>query len=88
MLDHHDELELLALIEGDLDARQAAALRKRLANEPRAQAMIERMREDRAVLRAMGSPELPADFVARLEPLLARPMLIESNEDVGEVDYY
>lgn len=87
MLDQHDESELLALIEGELDDRQAAALRKRLSNEPRALAMIERMREDRAVLRVMGSPELPEDFVARLEPLLARPMLTEPIEEANAVHY-
>lgn len=77
MLDEHDQLELISLIEGELDSHQAAVLRKRLAKEPRALAMVERMMEDRATLRAVGSPELPEDFVARLEPLLARPMLIE-----------
>lgn len=77
MQDRHDQLELLACVEGELDAAAVAGLRRRLASEPRVLAALDRMIEDRSRLRAMPEPALPRDFLRDLEPLLARPMLIE-----------
>ncbi|MHC4101470.1 MAG: anti-sigma factor family protein [Planctomycetota bacterium] len=71
-----DEAELLALIEDELDAADAERLRQRLVSEPEALALIERMREDRARLRATPEPEVPGGLLAELEPILARPMLM------------
>lgn len=73
----YDESELLDLIEGQLDAATAVALEARLANDAPARVMIERMRADRAALRSLPEPELPMDFLAQNEHLLARPMLME-----------
>ncbi|MHC4989995.1 MAG: hypothetical protein ACYTGC_03350, partial [Planctomycetota bacterium] len=39
---------------------------------------LDEMRTDRRLLRQAGTPSLPRDFVAELEPMLARPMLMES----------
>jgi len=79
MLDEFDPTELIDLIEGELDAPAARALSARLARDPAARATVETIMRDRAVLRSLGHPELPAGLLARLEPLLARPMLIESH---------
>ncbi|MHC5005861.1 MAG: anti-sigma factor family protein [Planctomycetota bacterium] len=71
-----DEAELLALIEDTLDPKDAQRLTRRLASEPEAVALIERMREDRALLRSIPEPEVPGGLLAELEPILARPMLM------------
>ena len=85
MPDRHNELELLSLIEGELDAQASASLRKRLAGDQRATSLVEEMAADRIALRSMPHPELPMDFLAAIEPMLARPMLIESVETNGAV---
>ena len=77
MLNRSDELELLALIEGELDAAAEAALRRRLVGDPQLLALLDKVRTDRAALRALPEPALPRDFLVSLEPLLARPMLME-----------
>lgn len=83
MSEHHDEHELLALIEGDLAPEQEARLRARLAgSDPKTLHLIDRMRADRALLRSMPEPPLPEDFLAEVEPVLARPMLIPPPEEV------
>jgi hypothetical protein len=71
-----DEAELLALIEDELDPKDAERFRRRLASEPQALALIERMRQDRALLRSIPEPEVPGGLLAELEPILARPMLM------------
>ena len=71
-----DEAELLALIEDQLDPRDAQCLRRRLASEPEVMALIDRMRQDRALLRSIPEPEVPGGLLAELEPILARPMLM------------
>jgi hypothetical protein len=76
MFDQYDEAELLELIEDKLDPLAAQRLRDRLAADPRVLALIERMREDRALLRSAVDPALPGDLLAELEPILARPMLM------------
>ncbi|MCI0674648.1 MAG: hypothetical protein L0Y42_02600 [Phycisphaerales bacterium] len=78
MLDRADELEIASLIEGELDEAAAGALRKRLSRNPAALALMERMQVDRAVLRTAAEPALPVDFFERIEPMLARPMLMEA----------
>ena len=77
MLHGYSESDLLDLIEGELDGRSAPELRARLAGDPQASAAIEAMRSDRAALRSLEEPAVPTDFLARLEPILARPMLID-----------
>ena len=71
-----DERALLELIEDELDPQEAERLRQRLAEDPRAAALIERLRQDRAALRDMPHPEPPAALLSELEPLLSRPMLM------------
>ena len=78
MFERLEEPDLLALIEDQLDARAAAALRARLSNEPQVVAAIEQMRHQRGMLRSLAEPLVPADLMAPLEPLLARPMLIQT----------
>jgi anti-sigma factor RsiW len=73
----YDETELLDLIEGRLDASTAGALEARLASDAPARVMVDRMRADRAALKALPEPELPMDFLAQSEHLLARPMLMD-----------
>ncbi|MCA9290872.1 MAG: hypothetical protein KDA25_07075 [Phycisphaerales bacterium] len=71
------ELDLLALIEGELPAADAAALRAALADEdPRLLALVDAVIRDRAALRALPDPHTPADLLAELEALVARPMLV------------
>lgn len=77
MLDRYDESQLLDFIEGELDEKAAATLQQRLAGDSRAAELLGRMRNDRAALRSTPEPELPMDFLERIEPLLARPMLME-----------
>ncbi len=83
MNQRHDEHELLALIEGELPLQDASRMRERLArSEPELLALIERMRADRDALRSAPEPELPEDFLAEVEPVLARPMLIPPADEV------
>lgn len=76
MYEGFDEAELLALIEDGLAPRDAESLRERLAAHPRLAEAVERMRQDRAVLRTDAEPMLPLDLMAELEPMIARPMLM------------
>ncbi len=76
MFENLDEAQLLALVEGELDSQEAESLRQRLAGDPEALAVIERMIDDRALLRCSEVPDLPRDILAELEPLMARPMLV------------
>ena len=85
MLDRYDPTELLDLIEGDLDARAAEELRARLGHDPQAAGMIESMMRDRTSLRSMEHPALPQDFIAAIEPMLSRPMLIEPVSDLATI---
>jgi hypothetical protein len=75
------EADLLALIEGDLAPKQAARLRQRLAGDPQMAALVERLREDREMLRTMAEPPLPAGMLTELEPMMARPMLMPDSGD-------
>ncbi len=78
------EADLLALIEGELAPEQAAKLRRRLAGDPRyphMAALIERLQDDREMLRTMPQPPLPADLLTELEPMMARPMLTQNSGD-------
>ena len=86
MLDRFDESELLELIEGGLDARRAEALSRELDADPKAAGLIERMRRDRALLKSLEEPDVPRDLMQALEPLLARPMLLDSPPSKGLVD--
>ncbi|MCZ6445276.1 MAG: hypothetical protein O6758_03725 [Planctomycetota bacterium] len=76
MFEKLDEAQLLALIEGELDSQEAESLRQRLADDPEALAVIERMIDDRVLLRCSEVPDLPRDILAELEPQMARPMLV------------
>lgn len=77
-LDHFDEDELLAFIEGELEPDEAARLEHALANSPRAAMLVERMRRDRELLRSTPEPHMPRNFLAGIESRLARPMLMEA----------
>lgn len=76
MIDDLDQAELLELIEGELDAQRAQALRNRVAQDPAALKLVNRLRADRAMLQSCRHPDLPRDFLAEIEPLVARPMLV------------
>ncbi len=80
-IDQFDETDLLALIEDKLEPEQAAAIRRRLAGVPQTLALVERLREDRMLLRTMDEPQVPGDLLAELEPMLARPMLMADSGD-------
>ena len=60
------EADLLALIEGDLAPKQAARLRQQLAGDPQMAALVERLREDREMLRTMAEPPLPVVTMTRV----------------------
>ena len=75
------ESDLLALIEGDLAPKHAARLRQRLAGDPQMAALVERLQDDREMLRTMAEPPLPADLLVELEPMMARPMLLPDAGD-------
>ncbi len=76
MLDHFEESDLLALIEGELGPEDAKALWGRISEDPHARGVIQAMRRDRELLQALGEPPVPVDLLAELEPRLARPMLM------------
>ncbi len=76
MLDHFDESDLLALIEGELGPEEAKALWRRISEDPHARGVIQAMRRDRELLQSLGEPPVPVDLLAELEPRLARPMLM------------
>ncbi len=75
------EADLLALIEGELEPKQAAKLQRRLAADPRMAALVQRLQEDRQMLRTMPPPPLPAGLLTELEPMMARPMLMPTSGD-------
>lgn len=81
MLDCYDEHELLAYIEDELAPDAAATLRLRLQSDPPVAELVEEMRRDRARLIGDPEPELPFDFAAHIEPLLVRPMLMDTFVD-------
>jgi hypothetical protein len=83
MLHRFTEHELLDLIEGQADSAEAQELRRRLAADPRAQSVVERMKSDRGVLRSLEEPECPMDFLLKIEPLLVRPMLMDAADSVA-----
>lgn len=72
------EHEVLAFIEDEMSPKKRLSFAARLERDPGLRERIERMRADRAALRALPEPELPVDFLAALEPQLARPMLVSS----------
>jgi hypothetical protein len=75
--DDLNEEALIDLIEGELSPAEAEALRRALEASPEAAAMVEAMARDRAVLRSTESPQPPRELLARIEPMLARPLLME-----------
>lgn len=77
--DQFDEIQLLALIEGELSARDENRLLAKLESNPQARAQIMQMRENRTDLGNVPEIDLPRDFLIDLEPLLARPMLLDPN---------
>ena len=78
MNDRFTESELLAFVEDELDAATRTTLDARLAGDPGLRARLTAMQEDRTVLRGVPEPALPVDFIAALEPQLARPMLMQA----------
>ena len=76
MLDHFDESDLLALIEGELGPEEAKVLWRRISEDPHARGVIQAMQRDRELLQSLGEPAVPVDLLAELEPRLARPMLM------------
>ena len=85
------DTELLAYVEERLPPRRAAALESRLAGDPGSADLarrLRRMREDRRRLRSIAPPPLPVDFVAELEPQLARLMLIDAAPPVARPGAY
>ncbi len=75
------EADLLALIEGELAPKQAARLRRRLAADPQMAALVQRLQDDREMLRTMAPPPLPVGLLTELEPMMARPMLMPNSGD-------
>ncbi len=81
MFEGFDEADLLALIEDELEPERAAEIRRRLADDPKVLALVERLRSDRDLLQSTAPPPVPADLLSELEPLLARPMLMPQSTD-------
>lgn len=80
MHEQFDEIQLLALIEGDLPATEAGAVRAQLERDPHALAQVEAMIRDRQLLRAEPEPILHLNLMERVEPMLARPMLMDDRQ--------
>ena len=78
MRDRFSESDLLAFIEGELSARNRRAFVSRLESDVQLRGRVEQMCEQRAALRELPEPALPADFLAALEPQLARPVLMSA----------
>jgi len=72
-----DEIQILALIEGELSPRNENRLLAKLESNPQVREQVMQMRRDRSELRDMTEIDLPRDFLIDLEPLLARPMLMD-----------
>jgi hypothetical protein len=77
MFDGFDQTRLLAYIEGELTPDEATTLENELSGRPEVRAALDQLRADRTLLRSLPEPALPADLVASLEPILARPMLVQ-----------
>ena len=75
--DQFDEIQILALIEGELSPRNENRLLAKLESNPQVREQVMQMRRDRSELRDMTEIDLPRDFLIDLEPLLARPMLMD-----------
>jgi len=79
MLNDADLLQLNALADGELDATEAAVLKRRLAQEPDLKAAYDSILATRDVVAALPRPELSPDFLHRLdravgiEPAVATP---------------
>ncbi len=72
-----DEQQLLELIESaDSDAVETG-LRALRADDPQQARRIEAMRRDRVLLQSLPPIDPPVDFLAELEPQIARPMLMD-----------
>ena len=80
-LDKFDETDLLAFIEDQLDPERAAEIRRFLAGDRETLALLEQMQDDRRMLQSMDEPVVPADLLAELEPMMARPMLMPDPGD-------
>ena len=81
MFESFDESDLLAYVEDELPPEKTDTLRMLLAAHPRALAVIEAMRHDRAILGTDPEPAVPDDLLAELEPMMARPMLMADPQD-------
>ncbi|MCZ6835191.1 MAG: hypothetical protein O7G85_05390, partial [Planctomycetota bacterium] len=79
LFEQFDEAQLLAFVEGELDPKQQRTLLTRLESNPQAKKAILLMCDDRESMRSIADPELPCDFMAQIEPWLARPMLLETS---------
>jgi hypothetical protein len=85
-----DPLRLLisAYSAGDLSPRRKSAAVRLLRHSAEARRLLKELKANRRRLRALASPELPADFAARLvdklseQPPIIRPsMVVRPNED-------
>jgi len=61
-----DEGDLLAFVEGELDAARSAEMEAALARNPDVAALVEGMRRDREVLMALGDEAAPAELMERV----------------------
>lgn len=73
-----DEQQLIELIEGELAGADAEKLRAQLISQDAAlAAKVAAMQHDRQALRSLPPVDPPIDFLAELEPMIARPMLMD-----------
>ncbi|HRQ74851.1 MAG TPA: hypothetical protein PK098_02920 [Phycisphaerales bacterium] len=77
MHEQFDDIQLLALIEGELPVVEADAVRAQLQRDPQMSARVEAMIRDRQLLRTEPEPILHLNLLERVEPMLARPMLMD-----------
>jgi len=74
-----NEEQLLAFIEGELTDDEAGHLRRSIEQrDPALASRLDAMAGDRAALRELPAVDPPADFLAEIEPMIARPMLMDS----------
>lgn len=82
-----DEQQLIDLIEGELTGAEAEKLRAEIIRkDPALAARVAAMQRDRQMLRNLPPVDPPMDFLAELEPMIARPMLMEEINNVSAAD--
>ncbi|MCK4872371.1 MAG: hypothetical protein KAS72_06575 [Phycisphaerales bacterium] len=78
-----NEAELLAWIEGELSAEDAARVEARLSLDPALAGVLHAMRDDRDALCDLGDADLPEDLAEDVQHILERSMLLGGDAAEG-----